>query len=49
MGAQGKDYKFKITKANGLMPLLNRMNYINVGDMLSRHTNNKLKSNSPSG
>jgi isopenicillin N synthase-like dioxygenase len=26
MGAQGKDYKFKTTTENGLMPLLNRMN-----------------------
>jgi isopenicillin N synthase-like dioxygenase len=26
MGAQGKGYKFKTTKANGSMPLHNRMN-----------------------
>jgi isopenicillin N synthase-like dioxygenase len=46
MGAQGKGLQVQNhKKANGLMPLLKPDELvINVGDMLSRHTNNKLKS-----
>jgi hypothetical protein len=41
MGLKEKDYKFKTTKRNGLMFNEPDELVINVGDMLSRHTNNK--------
>jgi isopenicillin N synthase-like dioxygenase len=44
MGAQGKGYKFK-TNGDWIDAIAEPDELvINVGDMLSRHTNNKLKS-----
>ena len=45
MGAQGRGLQYKTTKEIGLMPAAEEDELvINVGDMLSRHTNNRLKS-----